>query len=296
MNRSLFLALAATLLSTACQATTDDIDIDEEEEIGEIEDGVTVYTGTVFNTGGLSLNVRSKPSTSGAVLTTIASGTKVKIKCQVEGQWIGSTSVWNYLYTYDGYVSDEYLLTGYDGFIPGVPKCSGGGGSSPPSGGGSSSVGLAAVAEARSYLGSQEWSGNCNEFSPLVGNYDCPEWCSDFVRYVWGQAGAKTAGLTGYSMTFHDYGVTNGTWKPAKPGVVVKPGDAVVWGAPDFSWGAHVGMVTDVSGSTFRTIHGNFDVQGNGTGDDVVAETGYVDIYYQAGTGYPMLGFISPVK
>jgi hypothetical protein len=97
-------------------------------------------------------------------------------------------------------------------------------------------------------------------------------------------------------MNFHDYGLSHGTWKPAKPGVMVMPGDAVIWGATDFSWGAHVGMVTDVSGSTFRTIHGNFDVQGNGTGDDVVAETGYVDIYYQAGTGYPILGFISPVK
>jgi hypothetical protein len=99
-----------------------------------MEDGVTTATGTVFNTDGLALNVRSKPSTSSSILTTIAAGTKVTIKCQIEGDWVGSTKVWNFLSSYSGYVSDEFLLTGYDGFIPGVPKCgstSGGGGGTP---------------------------------------------------------------------------------------------------------------------------------------------------------------------
>jgi hypothetical protein len=64
---------------------------------------------------------------------------------------------------------------------------------------------------------------------------------------------------------------------------------------PGFSWSAHVARVTEVSGDKFRIIHGNFDVQLNGTGDDKVAETGFVDIWDDAGTGYPMLGFVSPM-
>jgi hypothetical protein len=116
------------------------------------------------------------------------------------------------------------------------------------------------------------------------------------VRYVWGQVGADTAGLSAASIDFVWYGQARGTWKPNVEGVVVEPGDAVVWGEPDLSWGAHVGMVTDVSGGAFRIIHGNFDIQVNGTGDDAVYETEYTDRWNTAGTGYYILGFISPVR
>jgi len=293
LRTHLFLALTATLALAGCLASPEsELGDDDGEETSTLTDDLQ---GKVLGTSGLGLTVRQKPTSQSAAIKVLPEGTKATITCQITGQSISGNAVWNFLGAYGGYVSDAFLYTGYDGFIPGVPKCGSSSPPPPPSGGGSSSVGAAAVGIARSYMGYQEWNGNCNYFSQQLGT-GCVEWCSDFVRFVWGKAGARTGGLGPYSMTFHDYAVQHGTWKDAKAGVVPKPGDAVIWGAKDFSWGAHVGMVTEVSGSTFRTIHGNFDVQGNGTGDDLVKETGFVDIYYQAGTGYPMLGFASPVQ
>jgi hypothetical protein len=79
--------------------------------------------GTVFNTKGLALNVRAKPSTQSAVIGTIASGAKVKISCQQSGDAVQGNSVWDFLPAYGGYVSDAYLNTGHAGFVPGLDKC-----------------------------------------------------------------------------------------------------------------------------------------------------------------------------
>lgn len=303
LRSQLFFALfAATFTFAGCAAQdtdeTQDADgqdadgPDGDKEFNVIDGAGTGVSAKVFDTGSDGLNVRNKPSTSGAVIAHLADGAKVTIKCQVSGSSVNGNTVWDYLKGYNGYVTDNYVWTGYDGFIPGVPKCGGGSSPSPSPDG---SLGAAAVAEARNHLGYQEYNGNCNMFSTALGA-DCEEWCADFIRYVWGKVGANTSGLTGYSMTFHDYGKAHGTWKSVASGALPKVGDAVIWGATDFSWGAHVGMVTEVSGSSFKTIHGNFDVQGNGTGDDIVKETDFVTTSYEAGTGYPMLGFISPVK
>ena len=79
-------------------------------------------TGTV-NTSGISLNVRSSPSTSASVVGTVADGQKVTITCQKLGSSVtgtyGTTKLWNYIGT--GYISDAYVYTGSSGQV--APTC-----------------------------------------------------------------------------------------------------------------------------------------------------------------------------
>jgi hypothetical protein len=86
--------------------------------------------GIVFNTGGAGLNVRKTPSLTAAVVGHLAESAHVKVTCQTTGASVQGTTVWNYLGAQGGYVSDAFLYTGYNGFIPGVPKCNTSGGTS----------------------------------------------------------------------------------------------------------------------------------------------------------------------
>jgi len=84
------------------------------------------YTATV-NTSGANLNVRSGPSTSYSIVGTVADGQTVTITCQTTGQSItgtyGTSNIWNRIASPSGYIADAYTYTGYDGFVPGVPRC-----------------------------------------------------------------------------------------------------------------------------------------------------------------------------
>jgi murein DD-endopeptidase MepM/ murein hydrolase activator NlpD len=82
----------------------------------------------VYNTGGKALNVRAKATTQSNVVGSVPPNTSVDINCQVAGEVIDGTNVWDYLPAYAGFVSDAHLWTGYDGFAPNLPRCSGGGG------------------------------------------------------------------------------------------------------------------------------------------------------------------------
>lgn len=69
---------------------------------------------------GVSLNVRSGPSTSYSVVRVLSGGTQVPIYCQTPGQTIsgpyGTTNLWDNIA--DGqYVSDAYVHTGSDGYV-----------------------------------------------------------------------------------------------------------------------------------------------------------------------------------
>jgi murein DD-endopeptidase MepM/ murein hydrolase activator NlpD len=81
-------------------------------------------SGTV-NTAGADLNVRSGPGTGFAVVDAVADGQGVSIRCQTTGTSVtgtyGTSSIWDNIGS--GYISDSYVFTGYDGFIPGVPRC-----------------------------------------------------------------------------------------------------------------------------------------------------------------------------
>ena len=119
MTRSSFL-LSLTIASvvSACGAAPEDGRSTEEVEAQQ--QGVSHATGTVFDTDGDGLNVRQSSNTSSDVVAHLDEGQTVDIECQETGESIEGTTVWNYLADHGGYVTDAYLYTGHDGFIPGV--------------------------------------------------------------------------------------------------------------------------------------------------------------------------------
>jgi hypothetical protein len=123
-------ALVAFALLAGCSAEESELDYtgkNQSEDTAESEQAVINAYGTIFNTGGINLNVRSTPSTGGTIITSVPEGTQVGIECQTTGTTVEGTNVWDFLPGYGGYVTDAYVLTGYDGFIPGMPMCGGGG-------------------------------------------------------------------------------------------------------------------------------------------------------------------------
>jgi murein DD-endopeptidase MepM/ murein hydrolase activator NlpD len=80
-------------------------------------------SGTV-NTSGANLNVRSGPSTSYAIVDSLADGTRVSIQCQTTGQSItgtyGTSNLWNRIGS-GRFIPDAYTYTGSDGRV--APNC-----------------------------------------------------------------------------------------------------------------------------------------------------------------------------
>jgi hypothetical protein len=284
------LLIASTAACTVSSTEGDPAEDSERNLVGEqlientAEAEQALTTAQIWFTGGDGANVRSGPGTSYAVKGWLAEGTSVGISCQTTGTSVEGTNIWDYLPGYAGYVTDAYVLTGYDGFIPGMPMCSGGGG------GGGSSLGATIVTKARDHLPYNGTAAYCNKFSTYWGT-GCVHWCSDYARYVWMQAGAKHSGLSQAAISFYTYGINNGTFKSVNS--TPAPGDAVIW-AYSTNWAEHVAIVTEVSGSSFKSIHGNFDHDYNGISS--VYEVGFQPKSWDAGTGAPILGFVSPVK
>ncbi|GAA4573675.1 hypothetical protein GCM10023176_39180 [Micromonospora coerulea] len=85
----------------------------------------TTATGTV-NTAGADLTVRSGPGTGYTAVGSVADGATVTIYCQTSGTTVtgtyGTSSIWDRIGS-GRYVSDAYVQTGYDGYIPNVPRC-----------------------------------------------------------------------------------------------------------------------------------------------------------------------------
>ena len=81
--------------------------------------------GTV-NTAGAPLTVRSGPGTGYSSVGSEADGASVTISCQTSGTTVtgtyGTSSIWDRIGS-GRYVSDAYVYTGSDGYIPGVPRC-----------------------------------------------------------------------------------------------------------------------------------------------------------------------------
>lgn len=279
-------ALAAFVFLAGCGAVEEsELDLQGEELVEDTAEAEqALVTAKIWFTDGDGVNVRSGPGTGYAVKGWLAEGTSVGISCQTTGTTVNGTNIWDYLPGYGGYVTDAFVLTGYDGFIPGMPMCGSGGGG----GGGGTSLGATVVSKARTHTGYNATAANCNKFSTYWGT-GCVEWCSDYARYVFMQAGAKTSGLSAAAISFYNYGIANGTWKSASS--TPAPGDAVIW-AHSTGWAEHVAIVTEVSGSQFKSIHGNFDHDWNGISS--VYEVGLKPKTWDAGTGAPILGFVSP--
>ncbi|GAA0375620.1 hypothetical protein Acor_81030 [Acrocarpospora corrugata] len=128
--------------------------------------------------------------------------------------------------------------------------------------------------------GPQSTWGVCNYYTGVFRTWkpatsSCPttdgvrwresDWCADFAKYVWKNAGVTYANiaegsggvLTGVAASFKDYGTTYGTWHTRSSGYTPEPGDAVV-----FDWEGdgvinHVGIVSSANASTVYTIEGN---------------------------------------
>ncbi|WP_328851773.1 peptidoglycan DD-metalloendopeptidase family protein [Micromonospora globbae] len=82
-------------------------------------------TGTV-NTSGTPLTVRSGPGTGYTAVGTVADGTQVTIQCQTSGTSVtgtyGTSSIWDRIGA-GRFIADAYVYTGYDGYIPNLPRC-----------------------------------------------------------------------------------------------------------------------------------------------------------------------------
>lgn len=80
-------------------------------------------TGTV-STNGANLNVRSGPSTSNAIVGSLANGATVTIQCQARGQSVtgtfGTSNLWNRIGS-GRFIPDVYTYTGSDGQV--APTC-----------------------------------------------------------------------------------------------------------------------------------------------------------------------------
>lgn len=75
-------------------------------------------------TSSTTLNVRSGPTTSAAVIGELAPGSTVAVLCQARGQTVGTTAVWDRIGS-GGYVSDRYVSTpSSTGFSGALPRCS----------------------------------------------------------------------------------------------------------------------------------------------------------------------------
>jgi CHAP domain len=150
----------------------------------------------------------------------------------------------------------------------------------------------------------------CNPFAKYLGwgtptytvgskSVSCPagtrsqSWCADFGTWLWKTAGAVSTGLTAWSYSFVQYGLAHNTFKL---GALNHPqiGDAIVFGTyntkdPYSGYGAHVGFVAAVKGNRIQMVSGNWN--------EAVVLTGFFDPTTSGnGSGYPIIGYISPVK
>lgn len=145
---------------------------------------------------------------------------------------------------------------------------------------------------------------NCNFFSGYWGNsgddvcgwlnghyYRSNEWCADFVRYVWYNAGANVTGLDTWAGSFYRANAGNGYYHVKGSGYVPSVGDAVIFDwdgtAPSLGnngWDIdHVGIVIQYSNGWQNTIDGN--TTGSGSRDGV---------YWKGRDSSRVVGYITP--
>ena len=137
------------------------------------------------------------------------------------------------------------------------------------------------VQTARGQLGTGEHpdGSNCTKYSPV-----CESWCSDFLTWVWRQAGIAIPRLP-YSGDVSRWAKARGQWlsQSQRP----QPGDAVLWGGGDAS-SNHVGLVVAVSsGGWIESIDGNW-------GNHVTLRSYYAPWTVDPADG-PIYGFASPL-
>ncbi|EAW13227.1 C40 family peptidase [Aspergillus clavatus NRRL 1] len=173
---------------------------------------------------GDTVNCRSGPGTSHAVVKSYKKGEDVKIVCQAPGTDVKGESIWDK--TSDGcYVADYYVKTGTTGYV--TKKCDSGGGGS-GSGSGHAIVTAAQSKEGLPYV----WGGGgCK--GPSGGGFDC----SGLTQYAVCQALGKTIPRTAQTQYDSKMG-------QRVPRAQAKEGDLLFWatGGDCKNKVAHVGI------------------------------------------------------
>ncbi|MEJ7729183.1 MAG: peptidoglycan DD-metalloendopeptidase family protein [Polyangiaceae bacterium] len=123
-------AVCVTLLCLAACApdTGGDTAAPDDEPVMAKSVAVASASGKVAGTGGKGLNVRLEARSNSAQVTWLPEGKQVAIQCQVEGQTVAGSALWDYLPAHGGYVADAYVNTGHAARIPGIPDCNAGSG------------------------------------------------------------------------------------------------------------------------------------------------------------------------
>jgi hypothetical protein len=100
------------------------------------------------------------------------------------------------------------------------------------------SAGTCANNPTHNSLGGSQFEHSCS------GGYSGgPEyWCADFAKWVWGNSGLDTSGLTAAAQSFYTYGQSHGTFHST-----AEPGDAVVFSSSRGGYANHVAIVTAVN-------------------------------------------------
>jgi hypothetical protein len=108
---------------------------------------------------------------------------------------------------------------------------------------------------------------NCNYYTTALGTGSAgcangwrhEEWCADFAKWVWLQAGAVTSQLTAGARSFLTYGQHYGTWHAGNlSGIQV--GDVIGWNYGTSTTGDdHVSVVVGInSNGSVRVLDGNW--------------------------------------
>ena len=225
----------------------------------------------VFGTEGVGLNVRTSPSTSGAVLANLPENTSVSVSCQTSGATVNGTVVWDYLPAYRGYASDAYLWTGYDGFHPQLPRC----GSTPPP----------PATDLRSRIVSSASAEVGNGHLAKYGGDPSWEWCAIFATWVWQQAGVNIGSMP-FTGSVFAWGQQRNLAFWGTDGV--RPGDVVLYGTGPWNTdtSTHIGVVVEVRGDgALTTVEGNYE--------DRVSRVGPRSPSATTGAG-PVYGYVRP--
>jgi hypothetical protein len=90
---------------------------------------MTVSAGSAMAVGGYSaagsgLALRSQPNTSSAVLARFGAGQMLDVQCQIAGQNINGSTIWDKITGTNGYVADFFVNgTPYAQFDSNIPRC-----------------------------------------------------------------------------------------------------------------------------------------------------------------------------
>ena len=129
---------------------------------------------------------------------------------------------------------------------------------------------------------------NCNYYSYSLGGgslcsngWRAEEWCADFARWVWGQAGANTAGLTAGAISFE---WSRGGWHSGNLSGI-QAGDVIGWNFGGSTSDDHVSLVVGINpDGSVDTLDGNWN---NAITARTIPASGKVSGYTLSGYAIP---------